>query len=488
MKTEQSSSTLQRLLAIAFPMVISQTSDTIMLFVDRLFLSRLGESYLAASMSGGLSQFMLSSFFIGTIGYVTAVVAQYYGARKFDKCAEAAFQAIVLSLICYPVLLAISPMMRIFFTASGQSPLQVSLAYTYFQTLMFGVIFLVLRHALAGFFIGIGRTTVVMIANAVGMFVNIPLNYILIYGRFGFPALGLRGAAIGTILGNMAIFIILAAFYLGGRSRAAYSTHTAMKFRLAILKTLLKFGIPAGLTMFLSIAAFNLFVQTMHSYGVEVAAAVTIAFNWDVVAFLPMLGMGHAVTALVGQNIGAGNMEEARKSTYTGLRIAWIYSLSMVFLFLVFARPMAALFIPGIADGATDVSSMAVTMVRLASIYILADSAQIVFVGALRGAGDTRWVMAASTALHWGFALIAIILIRVLRVDPVLAWICFISFIVLLGITMFLRFAGGKWKEIQLIHQQTPDFPYTTGTFPEIIAEDPVLQEESPKQLHDQHS
>jgi len=120
------------LLAIAFPMVASQASDTIMLFVDRLFLSRLGEAYLAASMSGGLTQFMLSSFFIGTVGYVTAIVAQYYGAGRYDMCGKATVQAVFLALLSYPVLLGLSPLIRYFFAVAGHSPEQVKLGYTYF--------------------------------------------------------------------------------------------------------------------------------------------------------------------------------------------------------------------------------------------------------------------------------------------------------------------------------------------------------------------
>ena len=474
MKNSTPTTTLRRLLAIAFPMVLSQTSDTVMLFVDRFFLSRLGEAELAASMSGGLTQFMVGSFFIGTIGYVTAVVAQYYGAGRYDKCAEATFQAVVLSFLAYPLLLAISPLMRFFFASLGQAPLQVELAYTYFQTLMFGIIFLVLRHALAGFFIGIGRTTVVMTANAVGMLVNIPLNYILIYGKLGFPALGLRGAAIGTILGNMAIFIILAAFYLRGKNRADFSTHTALNFRPKILKTLLKYGVPAGLAMFLNIAAFNLFVQSMHSYGTRVAAAVTIAFNWDVVAFLPMLGMGHAVTALVGQNVGARDYREARRSAFIGLKTAWVYSFSIMVVFIIAARPLVAMFIPGLGAGSTEVSSLAVIMLRLASFYVMADSAQLVFTGALRGAGDTRWVMLVSVAVHWLFAVLAVVLIRVLRVDPVVSWIAFIGFIIVMGISMFLRFRGGKWESIRMIDEEAPPLIYTAESCPEFIPEEPV--------------
>lgn len=473
---QPSSSTLRRLLVIAFPMVISQASDTVMLFVDRLFLSRLGEAYLAASMSGGLSQFMISSFFIGTIGYVTAVVAQYYGAGRHEKCAEATFQAVMLSFISYPILLALSPLLKYFFAALGQSSLQVELAYTYFHTLIFGVIFLVLRHALTGFFIGIGRTTMVMIANAVGMLVNIPLNYVLIYGKLGLPAMGLKGAAVGTILGNATIFVILTAFYLRGKNRTDFATHHSLVFRPKILKTLLKFGIPAGFEMFLNAAAFNLFVQAMHSYGTRVAAAVTIAFNWDIVAFLPMLGMGHAVTALVGQNVGAGDPEEAKRSAYTGLKTAWVYSGSMVLLFVFAARSLVRVFLPGMDGGGADIAPLAVTMLRLASLYILADSAQLVFVGALRGAGDTRWVMIVSVTLHWIFAAAALVLIKVLRVDPVAAWLCFISMIILMGITFFFRFKSGKWREIRMIDhdRESPDYRYNTGACPEMMNEEPV--------------
>jgi multidrug resistance protein, MATE family len=479
MEESAAPSTLKRLLAIAFPMILSQTSDTIMLFVDRLFVSRLGEAFLAASMSGGLSQFMVGSFFIGTVGYVTALVAQYFGSGRFEKCAEAAFQAFLLAVLCYPLLLALSPLMRFFFGSLGQSALQVELAYTYYQTLMFGIIFLVLRHALAGFFIGIGRTTVVMIANAAGMLVNIPLNYILVFGKLGIPALGLRGAAIGTVLGNMFIFIILALFYFRGKNRKTFSTHMAKQFRPKIMATLLKFGIPAGLNMFLSVAAFNLFVQTMHSYGTQVAAAVTIAFNWDVVAFLPMLGMGHAVTALTGQNIGAGDPEEAKRSTYIGLKTAWTYSISITILFILAARPLVAVFIPASASAGTggEVGTLAVTMLRLASFYVLADSAQLIFTGALRGAGDTRWVMIVSVAIHWIFAAIAIVLIKVLKVDPVIAWLGFIGFVISLGLTMFLRFRSGRWEQIQMIDDETFEYPYSIPACPEIIAEEPVVEE-----------
>jgi MATE family multidrug resistance protein len=445
---------IKRILIIAFPMVISQATDSIMMFVDRLFLSRLGAEYLSAGMSGGLTMFMVSSLFIGTVSYANALVAQLYGAERKGKCGIAVFQALLIAVLCYPVIIAVSPLIRYLFVFAGQEELQAALSYEYFQTLVFGSLFLILRFAISGFFLGIGRTKVVMIANLIGMIVNIPANYLFIFGKLGFPALGLQGAALGTIMGNATAFILLLLFFLRPSNRAEFGTHRSFRFHRGFFKTLLTFGIPAGIEMLLNTAAFNVFVQFMHSYGAKVAAAVTITFNWDIMAFVPMLGMGYATTALVGQNIGARNPEQAKLTAFMSLRLGWIYSGTMVLLFLAAAPALVRVFASGFSGNTGEISGLAVTLLRLASLYILADAAQLVFAGALRGAGDTRWVMWTSVILHWFFSIITVILIRVVKADPVTVWICFIAFIIALGIAMFLRFRGGKWRNIRLIKKE----------------------------------
>ena len=445
------STLLRRLLAISLPMVVSQASDSIMMFVDRLFLSRLGEAYLSASMSGGLTQFMVASLFIGTVGYTNAVVAQLYGAGRHEHCAEATVQGMILGLICYPIILAVSPLARYLFVFAGQTELQVALGYQYFQVLIFGSVFLVLRFGISGFFLGIGRTRVVMIANLVGMVVNIPANYVLIYGKLGFPALGLTGAALGTILGSMSAFLILLIFYLRPVNRRDFATHRGFRFNRNTMFTLVRFGAPAGFELFLNVAAFNLFVQFMYSYGSGVAAAVTIAFNWDLVAFIPMLGMSYAVTALVGQFVGARDYATAKRAAYMSMRVAWVYSGTMVILFVTATRALVGAFVSGFGPEGEEIARLAAVMLRLAAIYVLADSAQLVFSGALRGAGDTRWVMYISVGLHWVFSILAIVLIRVVKVSPVAAWTAFIVFVMLLGVGMYLRFRSGRWREIRMI-------------------------------------
>ena len=308
-----------------------------------------------------------------------------------------------------------------------------------------------LRYALSGFFLGIGRTRVVMLANLAGMLANLPANYVLIYGKLGFPALGLKGAAIGTILGSALSFLVLLAAYLSRPNRREFATHRSFRLRGETMRTLVRFGAPAGVEMLLNVAAFNLFVQFMYSYGTGVAAAVTIAFNWDIVAFIPMLGMSFATTSLVGQFVGARDFVQARRAAWLSLRVAWVYSGTMVVVFLAAAGALVRTFASGFPGDTAEISRLATALIRLASIYTLADSAQLIFAGALRGAGDTRWVMRVSVGLHWLFSGAAIVMIRFLRISPVAAWTAFIVFIVLLGISMFLRFRGNRWTEFRLI-------------------------------------
>jgi hypothetical protein len=133
------------------------------------------------------------------------------------------------------------------------------------------------------------------------------------------------------------------------------------------MRTLVRFGAPAGVEMLLNVAAFNLFVQFMYSYGTGVAAAVTIAFNWDIVAFIPMLGMSFATTSLVGQFVGARDFAQARRAAWLSLRVAWVYSGAMVVVFLAAAGALVRTFASGFPGDTAEISRLATVLIRLAS-------------------------------------------------------------------------------------------------------------------------
>lgn len=441
---------LKRLLVIALPMIVSQASETAMLFVDRLFLSQVSPLHLASAMAGGLTNFAVSSIFVGIVGYVNAIAAQYFGANEREKCARSTMQAVYLSLMAVPLLLGVAQLMPGFFGLMGHDPAQVPLESVYARWLLSGGVILLLRNALTGFFLGTGRTRVVMVSNIVGMIVNIPLNYVLIFGAFGFPELGMVGAAIGTLGGGATALAILTLAYLSRRTNDAYNTRNEYRFDRSLFGKLLRYGTPAGIEIFLNTFAFNLFVQLMHGYGATVAAATTITFNWDIVSFVPMLGLGFATTAIVGQYVGAGDSDGAARVTRLALLMGWIYSGAMMLLFVLGAPALVAVF-SGSFDSTGEIGSLARMMLRLAGIYVMADSTQLVFAGALRGAGDTAWVMRASALLHWVFAGVVFVLIRVVSADPIAVWLVFIGFVLTLGISMFLRFRAGAWRAMRMV-------------------------------------
>ncbi len=439
------------IISIALPIVVSQASETVMMFVDRLFVSRLTPLHIAGAMSGGLTSYTVMSLFLGIIGYVNAVVAQNDGAGNKPNCARATAQSARLAFFAWPIVILTIPLIKLYFQAMGHTPELIGLEHGYFRIVMFGSVFALMKMALAGFFIGLGRTRVVMSANIIGMFINIPANWILVFGKFGLPALGMSGAAIGTLVGSGSIMFILLGVYLSPRYRSEYSTHKELRFDGRLMKLLLEYGSPAGLESFLNVAVFNFFVQLMNSYGPDTATAVTIAFNYDTVIFVPMLGLGLAATTLSGRYVGARNIPAAEKSLRLTLLVALGYAASMIILLATAAKPLVALFLPLSNPVPEATRSLAEIMLRMAAIYVLADAMQVVFSGMLRGAGDTKYVMFISVSLHWIFAPIAWYAVKAAEIAPIPMWSIFIGFVFSLGIAMFLRYRFGGWRNRNLL-------------------------------------
>jgi MATE family multidrug resistance protein len=441
------------LLGIALPMMISSSAETVMMFADRLFLSTLGREHLSAALSGGLTSFTLMTFALGVLGYVNALVAQYLGAGRKHQCGVATAQGLILGAVAFPLMLMLVPLACWLLGRAGHDPLQHELEVSYLRILSFGMILSLLRAPLAGFFTGIGRTRVVMIASIAAMVVNIPANYVLIFGHFGAPALGIVGAACGTLIGSVVALAIMLSVYFSLPMRQDYGTVAGLSVDIDMLKRLLRFGVPSGVEFFLNLAAFNLFVQLFHSYGKDAAAAITITFNWDLIAFLPMMGFNVGVMSLVGRYLGGKQPDLAKRSVFSGLKVAIIYGVLMSIAFLGFPEFLVGVFTKGERAAAeyANVFPLAVATLRLAAVYTLLDGVLMVFDGALRGGGDTRWTMRASVTIHWLMALGCAYMITVAKVPPIVSWSAFICLIFALTAALGLRFMSGKWMSFDVI-------------------------------------
>ncbi len=436
-------------------MVVSHACDTVMTFTDRVFLSRLGPDEMNAAMSGGLTSFMMMTFFMGLIGYTTALVAQYLGAGKKDHCALATTQALIICLAAYPVILLARPLVFYGFELSGISAGQLASQKLYFGILIYATVIGLLRSSLSSFFSGIGQTRMVMVAAAVAMVANIGLNYVLIFGKLGLPPLGIRGAAYGTILGGLLGLSVLVATYLCRSNRREYQVLKSLRFDRETMGKLLWFGYPAGVEMFLNVLAFTGMIFAFHAHGPVTATATTIMFNWDMVSFVPLIGVQIGVMSLVGRYMGAGDPDTAHRAAMSGIKIGWVYSSVIFVLFVCFPEALASVFRPVDADPIFEQAvPLAVFMIRLASLYVMIEAIVIVFSGTLRGAGDTFWAMCISVTLHWLLLPIQIVILHWFGLSPELAWtaivLTFLGFVYI----FYLRYRSGRWREIRVVQSE----------------------------------
>ncbi len=446
---------LREMIALALPMVISHGCETALIFTDRLFLARLGPTSMNAAMAGGLTAFMMMTFFIGLTGYVTALAAQYLGAGRKEVCALVVSQAVLISLLAAPLILTLGPLAHQLFRIMDLPVEQLEPQRIYFDILLYGAVLVMLRNCLSCFFSGIGRTRVVMVSAMVAMLVNVAANYVLIFGRLGLPALGIRGAAFGTLIGSFCAFLVLLSAYLGRGNRLEYKVMSALRFNREVMAKLLRYGSPAGMEMFLNLLAFTVMIMIFHGHGPVTATAVTIVFNWDLVSFVPLLGIQIGVVSLVGRYVGAGRPDIAERATRSGLKMACAYSLMILVLFVSLPGELVSVFEPGQADPIFDQATpLATTMLRLAAFYVLADAVMLVYSGALRGAGDTFWAMCASVALHWLLAPTLFLFLRVLEFTPQSAWLTLIVSLLCFSGLFYLRYRSGKWKNIAVVREE----------------------------------
>jgi MATE family multidrug resistance protein len=447
---------IKQVLAIAIPMVVSQSCDTAMIFTGRFFLAKLQPELMNAAMGGGLTVFMMMSFFIGLTGYSSALVAQYLGAGRKQDCAKVIAQAGIISFVAYLPILLCAPLIYRLFESLGIPSAQLEPQKIYFHILLFGVIISLLRTTLSCFFSGIGKTRIVMVASFMAMIVNALAGYILIFGKWGMPALGITGAAYATVLGGLSGLLVLTAAYFSPKNWKSFSLATSFKLDLDVIKKLWDFGSPTGLELFLTIVAFNGMVMIFHAQGPVTATAATIMLNWDLVSFVPLIGLEIAVTSMVGRFMGAGKPDIAHKVVMAGLKIGCVYSAIIFILFVGFPAQLIGVFHPiAASDVFTQAFPIALCMLRLASLYVLVESVLIVFIGALRGAGDTFWAMAISVGIHWVMVVGLFIALRGLKLSAEQGWAFVVAIFLLFSLLVYLRYRSGQWRLIKVIEENS---------------------------------
>ncbi len=448
MKTRRRSrGSIYELAPIALPIVLSQAIDVLMLFCDRLFVSRLGKEQLAATLSGGILTFMMTTLVTGTLGQINPLVSQYRGAKRNEETTRVVHQGLLFVLLFTPVVFSLAraaaPHLFAFFHHDG---LLLESELGYFEVLSITIFGASVRQVFANFFIGIGKTRMVTLASLAAVGINLPLAYGLTFGVWGLPQWGMRGAAWATVMAGVLPIIIFAVRFFAADLRRTYGTAARLAYDGVIFRQLVRFGMPAGFETFVNVGGFTFFTMVMYSYSPDVAAATTIVLNWDMVSFLPLLGISQSASSLVGRYLGARKKKLALRSAWSGLKTGWAYSAIITTVYFSATGALIVLFAPEQQPASFEgVVQIGTIMLRISCLYFFFDATYSVLGGILKGAGDTLWTMLVSNTAMWTAAVLVYQFKERIALTAIGAWWILTGMLFGLGVTFFIRFYRGRW-------------------------------------------
>ena len=449
----------REVLRVAFPLIVSMGSFTLMQFCDRMFLAWYSAVSIQAALPAGILSFTLLSGFMALAGYAGNFVAQYHGAGDRLGCSRSTAQGVYLSLLAWPLLFLLIPVGTRVLHLSGHAPGVLKEELTYFTILMMGGITVPLGAAISGFFTGRGDTMTNMLATLATNLVNLVLDYLMIFGKGGFPEMGIAGAAWATVISGFVSPAILLALYFSGKIDDEFETRSHFYIDFRLLWRIVRFGLPSAVHLVLDVGSFTFFVLITGRMGTANLMASNIAFSINNVAFMPLLGLSVAASILVGQYQGRRWGEIAEKAGWTSLKLGWMYMAVIGTTFLLFPEQYFSLFTSSgkVSVDLAEVLPVGRRLLLLMAAWGLLDAINIILSGALKGAGDTRFVMVYSVVMGWVLWIGGeVLLVFVFKAGLVSAWLWMAVFVAIMASGFLLRYRSGAWKKIEMLERETP--------------------------------
>ncbi len=444
----------REVLILALPLVISTMSWTVMNFTDRMFLLwyRPDGMAMAAAMPAGMLFFTFFCFPSGVASYVNTFVAQYHGAGRPERIGAALWHGLRVGVLAIPVFLAFAPFALFVFQLAKHEPELAVMEATYFRVMCYGAGGGLFSVALSAFFTGRGKTRTVMCVDSAAAALNIALDYAWIFGCWGFPEMGIEGAAWATVISQWAKVFVYGGLVAWGPGHQQFGLRSGFRYDSDLWRRLWRFGGVNGLQLFIEVGAFTIFLLCMGHLGKEAMSATVLAFNVNSVAFVPMIGMGIGVSTLVGQQLGANRPDLAARGTWTGFTI----SLAYMSVFAVMYVTMPSVFMMGHAMGAggEDFERLQETttiLLRFVAAYCLFDAMNLIFVSALKGAGDTRFILGVAVFTSPLPVILGVAGMKFAGWGLLWCWTVITGWICMFGVIYLWRFLGGAWKTMRVI-------------------------------------
>lgn len=391
---------------LAYPVILGMLGHSFVAFADNIMVGQLGTAELAAVSLGNSFIFIAMSLGIGFSTAITPLVAEADGAKNKADGKSALKHGLVLctllGLSLFGIILLCKPLMY----SMDQPPEVVELAIPYLNLVAFSLVPLIMFQAFKQFSEGLSQTKYPMYATILANVVNIVLNYLLIFGSFGFPKMGIVGAAIGTLASR---FIMVAfIWYLLRSKKKFYDYVTRFNFRKIenkVMRKIINLGFPSALQMFFEVAIFTAAIWLSGVLGKNAQAANQIALNLSSMTFMFGMGLGVAAMIRVGNQKGLKNFKELRRLAQSIFLLTLLLEIVFATLFLLGRHWFPTLYLDvddvmNMADN-TEVIVLAAQLLLVAAFFQISDGIQVVVLGALRGLQDVKIPTFITFIAYW---------------------------------------------------------------------------------------
>ena len=443
----------RHVLRLVVPMVLSNAAFTVMQFTNRVLVARHGSEDIQAAMPAGILTFCLMSLFSATAGYAGTFVAQYHGAGDRRSGIRACAAGVWLAVLFIPFFALLHPLCSWTLSLAARDDVLLALEKRYAFWMLVGAPLVSLHWVLSGYLVGRNRVIANAIVTVAGCAANVALDFWLVFGGFGVPELGLAGAGIATVV---SVAIQVAATFgvvLSEKDVRETPWRELLRPDPALMRRIVRFGLPAGVQLSFDMASFAFFVLLTGRLDPLSLATSNIAFSINNLAFSPLLGFSNASSVLAGQFQGAGKSELASASVMRCLRLAWGYMAVCAAVFLLFPSELLSAFrSPDAPYAVSEMTGLGRTLLAMLAAWGMFDTMNVVFLGALKGVGDTRFAMVWLLGTEWTLFVPAVaVVLLALGGGIVAAWLVQLLYIVLLSVGLLLRWKGGRWMSIRLV-------------------------------------
>ncbi len=444
----------RELLLMSMPLILGMAADTIMLFTDRIFLANHSDVSFQAAMPTGILSYLMLCIFHQVALYAGTFVAHYHGAKSPQGCLHATAQGLWLSVFSVPFLLALMPLGLWIISHSSLPANVIPPGRDYFLILMLGGLRLPAAGAISGYFTGKGLLKLNTIANLTGALLNIPLDYLFIFGypALGIPEMGIRGAAWATVISGFAPFFLQFYWYLRSEDLRLYGWRPAFRLDFPLMRRIIRFGVPSGFQVLVDVGAFTVFVFIVGGLGGLELSVSTMCFSVNHLAFAPLMGFGIATSIVVARYQGARQPLTALRAGWSGLKVGWGYMIPLAIFFVVAPQIFIMAFNPAKSEYRLDeLLAVARPMMLMMAIWGIADTANIVLMSALRGAGDTKFVMICMLVMGWVVWMPVEWLALRMNAGLLPMWAIMTVYIFILAVIFAVRWKKARWMTIQVI-------------------------------------